>query len=212
MANYTQYPSNPPSGGNSGNNSDNDDTQVYGQPVGNQQNGSGNQYGQYGNQNQYGQYDNQYGSQYGQQGQYGYNQQGPYDQQNPYNNPYNQQGPYNGNGPFNQQYNQPYNPYGRFGQTKAKWSGWSIAGFIVSFFSSIIGLIFSILGLRQTKRTGRRGRGLAIAGIVISIVGFLLTIAVNVMGANYYDGYYNDAYNYGFFGNDYSYTDDSLTA
>lgn len=49
-------------------------------------------------------------------------------------------------------------------------NGMSIAGFVCSFFFQILGLIFSIIGLCQIKTSGEKGRGLAIAGIVISSV------------------------------------------
>jgi hypothetical protein len=55
-------------------------------------------------------------------------------------------------------------------------NGMAIAGFVCSFFVQILGLIFSIVGLSQIKKTGESGRGLAIAGIVISAIGIFLTI------------------------------------
>jgi hypothetical protein len=54
----------------------------------------------------------------------------------------------------------------------------AIAGFVLSFFCSILGLIFSIIGLNQIKQRGQGGRGLAIAGIVISCVSIVIAIAV----------------------------------
>jgi uncharacterized membrane protein len=54
----------------------------------------------------------------------------------------------------------------------------AIAGFILSFFCSILGLIFSIVGLNQIKQTGQGGRGLAIAGIVISVAGFFVSLLI----------------------------------
>jgi hypothetical protein len=44
----------------------------------------------------------------------------------------------------------------------------AVAGFVLSFFVGVLGLIFSIIGLRRSSEPGRGGRGLAIAGIVIS--------------------------------------------
>ena len=64
--------------------------------------------------------------------------------------------------------------------TSASWDGMAIAGFVLSFIFWPVGLVLSILGLRNTRRNGTRGRGLAIAGIVISIVNFLLGILVLV--------------------------------
>ena len=64
-------------------------------------------------------------------------------------------------------------------------NGMAIAGFVLSFFFSVLGIIFSSIGLnRANKRIDRKGHGLAVAGIVISsvsigirfIVSFLLAI------------------------------------
>lgn len=57
-------------------------------------------------------------------------------------------------------------------------NGMAIAGFVLAFFCSLLGLIFSIIGLNQTKARNQSGRGLAIAGIVISILGILGGIIV----------------------------------
>lgn len=57
-------------------------------------------------------------------------------------------------------------------------NGMAIAGFVLSFFCSLLGLIFSIIGLNQTKQRNQGGRGLAIAGIIISIVSILIAIVV----------------------------------
>ena len=48
-------------------------------------------------------------------------------------------------------------------------NGFVIAGFVLSFFFSLLGLIFSIVGLRKVSECGS-GKGLAVAGIVFSIV------------------------------------------
>ena len=57
-------------------------------------------------------------------------------------------------------------------------NGMAIAGFICSFFFPILGLIFSIIGLNKSKTLGGSGKGLAIAGIVISAIGFVISIFV----------------------------------
>lgn len=52
-----------------------------------------------------------------------------------------------------------------------KTNGMAIAGFVCSFLCWPLGLIFSILGMSQTsKDPSQGGRGLAIAGLVLSIV------------------------------------------
>ena len=55
-------------------------------------------------------------------------------------------------------------------------NGMAIAGFVCSFFVSILGIIFGIIGLNQIKKTGENGKGLAIAGIVIGSVMIALSI------------------------------------
>jgi hypothetical protein len=62
-------------------------------------------------------------------------------------------------------------------------SGMAIAGFVLSFFCGILGLIFSIMGYNETKREPDRveGQGLAIAGIVISIVTTIIGILYAIM-------------------------------
>ena len=61
-------------------------------------------------------------------------------------------------------------------------SGMAIAGFVCSFLCSLLGLIFSIIGYNQVKKSGGAltGGGLALAGIIISIVMMILGIAINV--------------------------------
>jgi Tfp pilus assembly protein PilE len=63
----------------------------------------------------------------------------------------------------------------------AKTSGMAIAGFVLAFFCSLLGLIFSIIGLSQVNKSNGTlgGKGLAIAGIIISS----LFMVVGVLGA-----------------------------
>lgn len=100
----------------------------------------------------------------------------------------------------------PYNPYMQGGQPNGqpgwsgsygsvppeanqKYNGLAIAGFICSFLVSLPGLILSIVGLNQIKKQGGKGKGLAIAGIIISAAGMviqvILVIALIVGGASY---------------------------
>jgi Domain of unknown function (DUF4190) len=73
----------------------------------------------------------------------------------------------------------PYDPY-RQG-TPLGTNGWAIAGFIVSLVSlvfcgvtSIIGLILGIIAMRDTKRTGQDGFGLALAAVIIGAIPIVL--------------------------------------
>ena len=59
-------------------------------------------------------------------------------------------------------------------------NGMAIAGFVLAFFCTPLGIVFSAIGLSQTNRTGQSGRGLAIAGLVISIVSIVVGIAIFV--------------------------------
>jgi len=64
--------------------------------------------------------------------------------------------------------------------TQKSTNGLAIAGFVCSFFFQILGLIFSIIGLVQIKKTGENGKGLAIAGIIISSVVIFITIIATI--------------------------------
>lgn len=65
-------------------------------------------------------------------------------------------------------------------------NGMAIAGFITSFFISILGLIFSIIGLNKSKQTGA-GKGLSIAGIIISSISIIATILIIIIGIVYFN-------------------------
>jgi len=144
-------------------------------------------------------------TQYGQQayGQAQYEQQ-PYNQpqhgQQPYNQPQHGQQPYNqpqyGQQPYGQpQYGQaPYNqPVGAvvIRDTMSEKNGTGIAGFVIACFAflgcwipifnivfSIIGIVCSAVGLGKDKQTGR---GLATAGLVISIIDLVLGFVMCVL-------------------------------
>jgi hypothetical protein len=55
-------------------------------------------------------------------------------------------------------------------------SGMAITGFVLAFFCSLLGVIFSAIAMSQIKKSNGalKGQGLAVAGLVISIVGMLL--------------------------------------
>jgi len=91
----------------------------------------------------------------------GYTPQPPYGQQ-PYGQP-----------PYGQQ---PYGQPGGYPQP-AKTNGLAIAGFVLSILLSLVGLILSIIALIQINNSNgtQKGKGLAIAGIVIGAVSMLFT-------------------------------------
>ena len=79
--------------------------------------------------------------------------------------------------------------YGNQG-VQEKSNGFSIAGFVISLVSSllccgifnILGLIFSIIGVVKAKSCGGKGKGLGIAGIIISSIGIVLMIFCFTIG------------------------------
>lgn len=115
--------------------------------------------------------------------QYGAPQQPQVQQPNPYTQEYG----YAGQQPYTQPaYGQaPQQPYGQpyAGQPyypQDRWNGMAIAGFVCSFLFSIVGLVLSIIGYNQTKKTGEKGKELALAGIIISGVSIVLTVVMIV--------------------------------
>lgn len=73
-------------------------------------------------------------------------------------------------------------------------NGFAIAGFVCSFFFNILGLVFSIIGINKSKDLNGNGKGLAIAGIIISSAGFILdliaiifyiSVILTAIGANF---------------------------
>ncbi len=54
----------------------------------------------------------------------------------------------------------------------------SIVGFILSFMMPVVGLILSIIGLNKSKELNNKGKGLSIAGIIISALLFIFQFLV----------------------------------
>lgn len=118
----------------------------------------------------------------GERPQYGATPQPQAQQPNPYAQEYGYAG--------QQQYTQPgygqapQQPYGQpYAQQPAvypqdRWNGMAIAGFVCSFIFSIVGLVLSIIGYNQTKKTGEKGKELALAGIIISGLSIVMTIVM----------------------------------
>jgi peptidyl-prolyl cis-trans isomerase B (cyclophilin B) len=80
----------------------------------------------------------------------------------------------------------PGQPYVMMAPMAQRTSGMAIAGFVLSFmcFLAVLGLIFSIIGYNESKNSQGmvKGEGLALAGIIISIVVLLLTLIGAVTG------------------------------
>ena len=62
-------------------------------------------------------------------------------------------------------------------------NGFAIAGFVLSFFVAILGIIFSAIALKQISDRGEGGKGLAIAGLVLSIVWICVALVLLLAGA-----------------------------
>jgi len=68
------------------------------------------------------------------------------------------------------------------GMAKARLSAASIVSFVcgvlfcLPLFTSIVAIICGIIGIRATRTPAVRGRGFAIAGLVLGIVGMLLWV------------------------------------
>lgn len=55
-------------------------------------------------------------------------------------------------------------------------NGMATAGFVLSFFVPVLGLIFSIIGLNKANQLNGAGRGLAKAGLILSIIWLVLEV------------------------------------
>ena len=82
--------------------------------------------------------------------------------------------------------------------TASRTSGMAIGGFICSFLCGLLGLILSIIAVNQiNKSMGMlRGKGLAMAGIIISILNMLAGVSMQVCGRSSYRRSYR-SYRYG---------------
>jgi len=75
-------------------------------------------------------------------------------------------------------------------QNNDKWNGLVIAGFVCAFLVPIVGLILSIIGMVQINKNGGKSKGMAIAGIIVSVVvmvlnGLLVASAVGTVIEKY---------------------------
>jgi len=71
-------------------------------------------------------------------------------------------------------------PYGQPPQQPQGTNGLSIAGLVLAFIIAPVGFILSIIGLVQAGKRGQKGKGLALAGIIVSL---LLMIGSGVLVA-----------------------------
>ncbi|QOL33144.1 DUF4190 domain-containing protein [Bifidobacterium eulemuris] len=77
---------------------------------------------------------------------------------------------------------QQYPPQGAYyyGQPvpTERWNALSIAGFVLSFLISPVGLILSIVALVQINKSHEKSKGMAIAGIIIGALGTVLAVVL----------------------------------
>ena len=52
----------------------------------------------------------------------------------------------------------------------------AVLGLVFAFVFPLLGLVFSIIGLQNTRRDGTNGRGLALAGLWVSIAYLALVV------------------------------------
>ncbi|WP_329424441.1 DUF4190 domain-containing protein [Streptosporangium sp. NBC_01495] len=79
-----------------------------------------------------------------------------------------------------------YDPYGGYGAPPPRGNNgmaiaaliMGIAGLFICGLTSIVGVVLGHISLGQIKRTGEEGRGMAIAGLVLSYFGILCWLAV----------------------------------
>lgn len=119
----------------------------------------------------------------GDQPQYPQNPQGP-QPLGPQSGQFGQQQPYGSPPPGYAPYGQAFTP----GPAQQSRSGMAVAGLVLGIISlipcfwfffqlpGVLGLIFSLIGLKATKNGLRPGRGLAVAGLVLSIIGIVATV------------------------------------
>lgn len=62
------------------------------------------------------------------------------------------------------------------GTERAPFNTLAIVSFISTWFLSLVGIITGHIALAQIRKSGERGRGLALAGTIIGYVGFVATL------------------------------------
>ncbi|MER5937744.1 DUF4190 domain-containing protein [Streptomyces sp. NPDC001928] len=103
------------------------------------------------------------------------------------------QGPYaQGQFPPPSPYPYGYHPYGPYGRPVPV-NGVAIGALVLGIlcFVPAVGLVLGLIALAQIKKKGERGKGMAIAGSILSCVGLVLwTLALSTGGASdFWDGF-----------------------
>jgi hypothetical protein len=71
-------------------------------------------------------------------------------------------------------------PYGYPPSRQAGTNGFAIAALVCAFVCSPLGIVFGFVARGQIRRTGQGGDGLALAGIILSVVFLVLGIVVTL--------------------------------
>jgi hypothetical protein len=95
--------------------------------------------------------------------------------------------PYGGGSSYGA-YGGPAGPYGGYGPAGTGTSGLAIASLVLGFLGGLLitgiaGIVFGIAALNSIRRTGQRGKGMAIAGIVLSGAWIALVVTLIVIGS-----------------------------
>ena len=73
--------------------------------------------------------------------------------------------------------------YGQTGYQPQKTNTMAILGLVFAFVFTPLGIVFSAIGLKQIKERREGGRGIALAGLILSIVFLVIGILVAVLAA-----------------------------
>ena len=80
-----------------------------------------------------------------------------------------------------QPYGQPGYGYPQPGYQPQKTNTMAILGLVFAFVFSPLGVVFSAIGLKQVKERGEGGRGLALAGLILSIAFMVLGVLLAIL-------------------------------
>ncbi|GAA1828056.1 DUF4190 domain-containing protein [Agromyces salentinus] len=66
-----------------------------------------------------------------------------------------------------------------------KWNVLSIVGFVLSLLGfNVVAIVLGFIGLNQVKKTGERGRGLALAAVIIGFVSIAIIIIAIIVSVS----------------------------
>lgn len=63
-------------------------------------------------------------------------------------------------------------------QEQPQGNGMAVAGFVCSFFVSLLGWIFGGIGLSRAGKRNGKGKGFSVAALVIASVTFIINLAI----------------------------------